>query len=479
MICGGGDDANHTVFVGHGGAGNGSNKDDHAFLLHTTAGNHNNNTNNTGNNPKWKVRLPEALSSTPQSVSVSCCGRYLVAGCASGNCYLWSWTQEDNLLRVWKAHYRPVTCCVFDQDGTLFTGGEDGAVNAWSLLDIVDEEQKRQIHPFRTWSEHHLPVGAICVLKGSGVGCTRLVSCSLDRHLIVMEIGSGESASGGLKSMDGSGGARTLARMCLPSGLHSVISDSLSGRLYAAGADGNIYCVDMDRYAVHETLDGASGGTVVHVNQTNKSLGSDFESILLGKHIMQQSSSAAALIDQTKYMSELKGHVKAVTSLALLDPSELASTPASIKQTCLLASGSQDGTVRIWNLRSRSCVKVLRPWAPSSEGMSITSAASTAVSPPITCLIAVPKSSLTSIGGSSLTLGGPQSGKRTGHDFNIASVFKPLKRFVRGTSTLQDKDGAATSAESDECNVILLPQVSSSDSFCDLSFLRPSKKAKA
>ena len=472
MICGGGDDANHTVFVGHGGAGNGSNKDDHAFLVHTMTGNN----SNTGNNTKWKVRLPEALSSTPQSVSVSCCGRYLVAGCVSGNCYLWSWTQEDNLLRVWKAHYRPVTCCVFDEDGTLFTGGEDGVVNAWSLLDIVDEEQKRQIHPSRTWSEHHLPVGAICVL--TSVGCTRLVSCSLDRHLIVMEVGSSESASGGLKSMDG-GGARTLARMCLPSGLHSVISDSLSGRLYAAGADGNIYCVDMDRYAIHETLDGASGGTVVHVNQPNKTLGSDFESILLGKHIMQQSSSAATLIDQTKYMSELKGHVKAVTSLALLDPSALASTPASIKQTALLASGSQDGTVRIWNLRSRSCVKILRPWAPSSEGMSITSAASAAVSPPITCLIAVPKSSLTSIGGSSLTIGGSQSGKRAGHDFNIRSVFKPLKRFVRGTSTLQEKDGAATSAESDQCNVILLPHVSSSDSFVDKSFSRARKKAKA
>jgi WD40 repeat protein len=366
----------------------------------------------------------------------------------------------------------------------LLTGGEDGVVNAWSLLDLVDEEDKRQIHPFRTWSEHHLPVSAICVLKGSGIGCTRFVSCSLDRHLIIMEVG-GASASGGLKSIDGSGGARTLARMCLPSGLHCVISDSLSSRLYAAGADGNIYCVDIDRYAIHETMDGAAGGTVVHVNQVGKSQhGVDFASIMSGSHVMkQQSSTASSLIDQTKYMSELKGHTKAVVSLVLLDPADLASTPASTKATCLLASGSLDGTVRIFDLRSRSFIKVLRPYAPSSEGMSITSASSATSSPPITALIAVPKSSLTSINASLniAPVGGSQYGRRS-HGFEIiVSIFKPLKRFVRGTSTLQDNDHADCKVQSEDC-VVLMPQVDSfsvTDTYLnDTSFSRQNKRAK-
>ncbi|KAL3767951.1 hypothetical protein ACHAWO_004029 [Cyclotella atomus] len=445
MMSGGGDDANNTIFVGHGG-GTG-NKDDHAFLLS------NNKNGNTGNsNPKWKVRLPEVVSNTPQSMTVSSCGRYLVAGCSSGNCYLWSWTSEDNLLRVWKAHYRPVTCCIFDEDGMLFTGGEDGVVNAWSLLDLVDEEQKKQMHPYLTWSAHHLPVSNICVLKGSGVGCTRLVSCSLDRHLIVMEVRAGE---GGGKSVDGSSGARTLARMCLPSGLHCVISDSLSGRLYAAGADGSIYCVNMDKYAIHETLDGATGGTTVHVNQVNRGIVADFGSIMAGNHVMQQSSTPA-LIDQTKYVSELNGHVKAVSSLALLDPADLALTPTSTKSTCMLASGSNDGTVRIWDLSSRSCVKVLRPWAPSSEGLSITSAASTASSPPITSLIAVPKSSLSSVSGSFTITFGSQPGKCSGSSLDITSVFKPLKRFVRGSSALNDKDAKD---QQNDCYVMILPQL--------------------
>ena len=359
----------------------------------------------------------------------------------------------------------------------MFTGGEDGVVNAWSLLDLVEEEeasngprQQRRIHPFRTWSEHHLPVSSLCVLMGSGAGCPRLVSSSLDRHLIFMEVGCGDSAGGG-KSVDGSGGARTLARMCLPSGLHCVIADSLSGRLFAAGADGNIYCVDIDRYAIHETMDGASGGNIVHVDQNLKSFGLDFESIMSGNHIMQQHTTAA-FSDQTKYVSELKGHTKAVLSLALLDPSDLASTPASTKSTSLLASGSQDGTVRIWDLRSRSCVKVLRPWAPSSDGLSITtSAASAASSPPVTSLIAVPKSSLISNAGSlNISSIRAQSSKRS-HSSDIASIFKPLKRFVRGSSVLHGKDGDME-AHADECCVVLLPQVGQGN------FLRQNKRAR-
>jgi hypothetical protein len=101
----------------------------------------------------------------------------------------------------------------------------------------------------------------------------------------------------------------------------------------------------MDRYAIHETLDGTTGGTIVHVNQVNKTIDADFGSIMAGNHMMQQSLTPA-LIDQPKYVSELKGHVKAVSSLALLDPADLASIPSSTKSTCMLASGSNDGTVR-------------------------------------------------------------------------------------------------------------------------------------
>ncbi|KAK1743656.1 WD40 repeat domain-containing protein [Skeletonema marinoi] len=272
----GGDDANSTVFVGHGGSGDAkgmeSGKDDHAFL----------------------------------SMAVSPDGRFIVAGSTNGTCYLWDWTSgEDNLVRVFKAHYRPVTCVAFDKDdgATLFTAGEDGVVNAWCLLDLVDQDcpSGSAIHPFHTWSEHHLSVTSLCVLPGSGCGSTRLVSSSLDRNLIIMELGSSDSNS---SSLGGNSGARTLARMCLPS--EHAIQKSLNGL-------GTSVAVDEHHNWAED-----------HNNKGKKRARGDFESILSGNHLSLASAATGLASDNSKYISELKGHVKAVVSLALLDPTDLA-----------------------------------------------------------------------------------------------------------------------------------------------------------
>ncbi|KAL9190590.1 hypothetical protein ACHAXT_000296 [Thalassiosira profunda] len=470
----GGDVGNATVFVGHGGSGSrGGGRDDHAFLLSRQSGSASGGGGGGAgtNNPRWKVRPPEPLSPTPQSMAVSPDGRYLAAGSTSGTCFLWEWTNgEDNLVKAWKAHYRPVTCLAFDADdgATLFTAGEDGVVNAWCTLDLVDGDAPTSgagaIHPYRTWSEHHLPVTSLCVLPGSGRGATRLVSSSLDRNLIVMEVGGAESVG---KLGDSGGGARTLARMCLPTGVHAAITDSSGGRLYGGGADGNVYCVDLGGYAVWETLDGA--GTVVNVNgsggdsfaglERRGGTAGGFDSILSGSHLGSSAAAASSSADQSHYVSELRGHAKAVTCLALLDPAALASAPNN-GTTAWLASGSDDGTLRIWDLRSRSCVKVLRPWAPMAEGGNIAAAPSAAAAPPVTGLIAVPRSSLTAALGGTLALSSEapatMSRRRNGRG-DVASMFKPLRRFVRGTS-VASHDGDAAKTVSGGCTPILWPR---------------------
>jgi len=494
MGCGG-NDINSTLFIGHGGSSGGSNnnkqqgggKDDHAFLLSRQTSSNSN--NNSATNPKWKVRLPTTLSSTPQSIAISQNSRYVAASSTNGSIYLWDWTisNGDNLINVWKAHYRSITCLLFDDDNnTLFSAGEDGVVNAWCLLDLVDQDNTNtnsggssSIHPFQTWSEHHLPVTSLCILPGSGCGSTRLVSSSLDRNLIIMELGGSSSSSGSNK--DSSSNARTLARICMPSGIQTVITDINSHRLFSGGLDGNIYCIDLCKYSIQETLDGTVGGTFVNVNQSCGGAGSDvfmsqdsrggvggnksgdFQSLLSGKHVLPSSSTGGLSVstDQSNYVSELKGHVKSVTSLALLDPASLTTSSnfGSAKST-LLASGSDDGTLRIWDLTSRSCIKVLRPWSTSSDGMNITTSSSTSTSsPPITSIIAIPKSSLSSSGlAISSSSGSGKRGSNGGGD--LASLFKPFKSFLRGTSVVNHTstdDGSVLGGIS-ECTPILWPR---------------------
>ena len=274
----------------------------------------------------------------------------------------------------------------------------------------------------------------------------------------------------------GSSAPRTLVRMCLPTGLHTVIYSDSGGRsgggqrLYGGGHDGNIYCIDLDKYAIVETTScggggGGSGGgeygsTVVNVNQSGKTA-VDFESMLSGGHVLPSSSSTAAATsgasgllstDQSKYVSELKGHFKAVTSLTLLDPSNLISLSSpncnNSNSTVLLASGSDDGTLRIWDLYSRSCVKVIKPWSTAaSEGISGASATAAATSnrtasssPPITAIIAIPKSSLSSstlMSSMTASSGSSRRGNNSqGGGGDLASLFKPLKSFIRGTSVV-------------------------------------------
>jgi len=492
MGCGG-DDINSTLFIGHGGSSGGSNKqqqqggkDDHAFLLSRQTTSNNSSNNNSSTNPKWKVRLPTTLSSTPQSIAISQNSRYVAASSTNGSIYLWDWTlvDGDNLINVWKAHYRSITCLLFDDDNnTLFSAGEDGVVNAWCLLDLVDQDSNNSgssIHPFQTWSEHHLPVTSLCILPGSGCGSTRLVSSSLDRNLIIMELGGSSSSSGSGSGKDSSN-ARTLARICMPSGIQTVITDINSHRLFSGGIDDNVYCIDLCKYSIQETLDGTVGGTFVNVNQSGGGAGSDvfmsqgsrggvggnnksddFQSLLSGNHVLPGGLSAST--DQSNYVSELKGHVKSVTSLALLDPASLSlsSNFGSAKST-LLASGSDDGTLRIWDLNSRSCIKVLRPWSTSSDGMNITTSTSTsqtASSPPITSIIAVPKSSLTSSGLAISSSSGSGGKKGSNNGGDLASLFKPFKSFLRGTSVVNhtSTDDGSVPESISECTPILWPR---------------------
>ncbi|KAL3777618.1 hypothetical protein ACHAW5_006769 [Stephanodiscus triporus] len=436
-----------TLLVGHGGsAGTGGGKDEHAFLVGVGGGGA---PSSSSSQLLWK------------SMAVSPDGRHLAAGCADGTCMLWDWRNADgdNLVRSWKAHHRPVSCVTFDlgdSDGaTLFTAGEDGVVNAWSLVDLVDRDgvgdygvsSSSVVRPFRTWSEHHLPVTSLCVLPGSGRGSVRLVSSSLDRNLVVMELGGGAhggGVAGGGGDGNGNGIGRTLARMCLPSGVRVVASDASGGRLYCGGADGCVYCVDLCEFAVRESVAAAS------LSSSSSEGGGGGGGSLARRDEGRRRGRAPS------HVSELRGHAKAVTCLTLLDPSDLASRLSSNDDddddggggtSTLLASGSEDGTLRVWDLRARSCVKVIRPWSASSSAIVAVARFRRA-----TGAARAPSSAASSRA--------HHLGRRRNADEGSECAYKPLRGFVRGTSVICDEDDIddAGSSLSGGCAPILWPR---------------------
>ena len=163
----------------------------HAMLLSSGEGASANSVGSGGGSTlKWKCRLPEFMEAglhiSPHSPS------HIFGGGRSGRAYVWSTFQNGALLKVWQAHYRPVTSISFSScGGFVLTGGADGVVHLWNLLDLVSESSdvlhSDDINPVHTWSEHHLPVSALHSLPSN-----RAISVSLDRQLIIMELFNGK-----------------------------------------------------------------------------------------------------------------------------------------------------------------------------------------------------------------------------------------------------------------------------------------------
>ena len=145
-----------------------------------------------------------------------------------------------------------------DNGATLFTVGEDRVVNVWCVLDLADQERgavaggSAVVRPLAAWAEYQLAMISLYVLPGSGHGSTRVVSSLLGRNVIIVELGG--LAEGTLRNGSGGGTARTLARLCLPSGLRILVADTTCERLYGGGADGTIYCIEKCHDANQETM---------------------------------------------------------------------------------------------------------------------------------------------------------------------------------------------------------------------------------
>ena len=393
---------------------------------------------------RWRTKPPEPLSS---DVCVSPCGTFVLAGARSGRCYVWNAlgssgggggggggaSSGGELIRIWTAHNRPVTCLSFSSDGSLvLTAGQDGVVNAYSLLDVVSSPSSdgtaggtsagaidNSIRPVRTFSEHHLPVSSLIALPSN-----RAASVSSDRQAIVMELCSGA----------------TLARIVLPASLRCVAADEAGRRLYAGGEDGVVYCVDLDAVAVRETAESATvvsigggggcggPGAGAGAGASKSSAGLVLSGSKLGETVlgMKGGRSSAATAEaggsadgRNGGISELRGHSQAITALAVVD---------GIGGRGMLVSGSEEGTLRVWDLHTRACARVVQPWGGGAGAAS----SSTSSACPVSSILVVPRGNsyryaASASGPFGLTSTRGRGAGSSGTD--VLDLFRPLQRF--------------------------------------------------
>lgn len=323
----------------------------------------------------WKCRLPE--SNMSGGLLVSPCGHYIVGGSQSGTIHIWA-AVGSLLLRTIKAHYRPVTAMIWsDCESYLLSGGADGMVHAFSLMDLVAADSStssnKTVAPVRTWSSHHLPVTALQALPGN-----RIVSAAQDGQLVIMELFS----------------ETTIATIQVSAhGVQSLALDD-DNRLFCGSVQGTIYAIDLNVYAAYQT---SQLGVTVKRRRVEG---------------MEEDNVFDNANANDCYKTELRGHDKTVTAMAIM---------VDEQEKALLISGDTSGVLRVWDLESRGCVRVIQPW---SHSVRATTAAKTNGSHPVTSILIVPRFDDAQ---SSEAFGIKNKDNKAN---NMLSIVAPLKRFA-------------------------------------------------
>jgi pre-rRNA-processing protein IPI3 len=177
--------------------------------------------------PRFRCQLPERLG----CLACTADGAHCIGGGLSGKLYLWQ-VSTGRLLLAWDGHFKPVTavaCALCD--GYVLSAGEDAIVLAWSFADLLHAAQARQAAPmpYRTWTDHALPVAALCV--GACGQHDLIASASADQTVRLWRLS--DACRGCLQTLE------------LPAALTAIAAHPRHARLYAGGADGHLYGVPL------------------------------------------------------------------------------------------------------------------------------------------------------------------------------------------------------------------------------------------
>jgi WD40 repeat protein len=379
----------------------------------------------------WKCRLPESIMSGGLLIS-PVTSQHVFGGGSSGTLYVWDVLNGGNLIRtIPSAHYRAVTCMKWSVMDTnyisdpwhalLCTGGADGMVHCFSHIDLVEQQQSsatidnnKKVHPLRSWTKHNLSVTCLVPIHGG-----RMVSSGEDGLIVIMELCSGS----------------TIATIQLPNAIRTLTVDSYHGRrLFAGSVIGTIHIIDLDAYALHTTVQ--IGATIIQIPKQHQHPTTSIEDQVFGTD-----STGTVLDDRAStYQSELRGHDRPITSLAVFDDDdETNGTTAE----CLV-SGDESGCIRVWDSQRGCCIRVIYPWsnrhASSVDSTTQNGPKSSTIHPATVIQIIRDESNpfnIHSTNGNDVTMFGANTRNmdKRKRMFNFASMVAPLQKFMNENIT--------------------------------------------
>lgn len=288
----------------------------------TTAGIQIWNWRNGSNRSAAKCLLSEKItcwSHGPDSI-------WLAGGSPSGTIYIWEIATGVMVRRIEAGHYKGVSAMATTTDGAyLITGGDDRMVNIWLWSDLVSLPSvsslttgiaDAQPSAVCTLSDHAGKITSIFVGAGGING--RIVTSSDDRTCKLWDLPS--------KSL--------LRSFVFPSAIVSCAMDASQSYLVAAASDPP---VAYKQPLVPTISAGSMSAASVSTTMTT--------SLPRGSVASSSSSSSSSVMGVPV---ELKGHEKALTSIAVSYDGSL------------IVTSSDDATIRVWDAVSGQLLRTIK-----------------------------------------------------------------------------------------------------------------------
>ena len=261
-------------------------------------------------------------------------GTYLLGGTKKGWVYCWE-VATGQLVTSWQAHFKAVTKILFTPCGHFAVScSEDGMARAWDVAAVLatdssgggggggDKKKTAAVPPYRSWSPHTLSVKDACLC--GGLSSVRVVTVSLDRTVVLFDLHANKQCF----------------RAALPHPLESLCASRTADLLFLGASSGQIFELDVSAAAL--------GLSAAHAQalSTSRATSGGQPGVLVG---LDTSSGGGGGGGGSKGYPVLEGHSRAVTALA-----------CSV-DNCTLVSASEDGSVRVWDVWTRQCLRESKP----------------------------------------------------------------------------------------------------------------------